>query len=104
MKRTASPKLGAYAGLAALGLLAALTLGRPELAVLAAPFALILFAGLAAAREPELLVWLELDKERAVEGDIVRSRSTFAPAPPSSGSSSTCRCRTRSSSSRARLR
>ncbi len=71
MKRTASPKLGAYAGLAALGLLAALTLGRPELAILASPFALILFAGLAASREPEILVWLELDRERAVEGDIV---------------------------------
>ena len=45
--------------------------GRPELAILASPFALILFAGLAASREPEILVWLELDRERAVEGDIV---------------------------------
>ena len=71
MKRTASPKLGAYAGLAALGLLAALVLGRPELAVLATPFALVLFAGLLAAREPEIRVGLELDRERAVEGEIV---------------------------------
>src|SRR6185436_11679572 len=71
VKRTASPKLGAYAGLAALGLLAALSLGRPELAVLASPFALLLFAGLAATREPEVLVWLELDRDRVVEGDIV---------------------------------
>jgi uncharacterized protein (DUF58 family) len=71
VKRTASPKLGAYAGLAALGLLAALALGRPELAVLATPFALVLFAGLAAAREPDLLVSLELDHERAVEGELV---------------------------------
>jgi uncharacterized protein (DUF58 family) len=71
VKRTASPKLGAYAGLAALGLLGALTLGRPELAVLASPFALILFVGLAAAREPDLLVSLALDRDRAIEGDIV---------------------------------
>jgi uncharacterized protein (DUF58 family) len=71
VKRTASPKLGAYAGLAALGLLAALVLGRPELAVIATPFALVLFSGLVAAREPEILVALELDRERAVEGDIV---------------------------------
>jgi uncharacterized protein (DUF58 family) len=71
VKRTASPKLGAYAGLAALGLLAALVLGRPELAVLASPFALILFAGLAVAREPEVRVALELDRDRAVEGDLV---------------------------------
>ena len=69
MKRTAAPKLGAYAGLAALGLLASLVLGRPELAVLAAPFALLLFAGLAAAREPEFLASLTLDRDRAVEGD-----------------------------------
>ncbi len=69
MKRTAAPKLGAYAGLAALGLLASLVLGRPELAVLAAPFALLLFTGLAAAREPQFLVSLALDRDRAVEGD-----------------------------------
>jgi uncharacterized protein (DUF58 family) len=71
MKRTASPKLGAYAGLAALGLLAALVLGRPELAVLATPFALLLFAGLATAREPEFVLELKLDRERAIEGDEV---------------------------------
>ncbi len=71
MKRTASPKLGGYAGLAALGLLAALVLGRPELAVLASPFALVLFAGLAAAREPELLVSLHLDRDRTIEGEVV---------------------------------
>src|SRR5437764_775674 len=71
MKRTASPKLGAYAGLAALGLLAALVLGRPELAVLATPFALLLFAGLASAREPDFVVGLTLDRDRALEGDEV---------------------------------
>jgi uncharacterized protein (DUF58 family) len=71
VKRTASPKLGAYAGLAALGLLAALVLGRPELAVLATPFALVLFAGFVVARPPELRLSLELDHDRAVEGDIV---------------------------------
>ena len=71
MKRTASPKLGAYAGLSALGLLAALVLGRPELAVLATPFALILFVGLASAREPDFAVALTLDRERALEGDEI---------------------------------
>ena len=71
MKRTASPKLGAYAGVAALGLIAALVLGRPELAVLATPFALVLFAGLVVAQAPDLRLALELDHDRAVEGDIV---------------------------------
>jgi uncharacterized protein (DUF58 family) len=52
-------------------LLAALVTGRPELAVLATPFALILFAGLAAARPPDFLVSLSLDRDRAVEGDEV---------------------------------
>jgi hypothetical protein len=50
MTRRASPRLGAYAGLSALGLIAALVLGRPELVVLAAPFFLALALGLAAAR------------------------------------------------------
>ncbi len=71
MKRTAAPKLGAYAGLAALGLLASLALGRPELAVLAAPFALLLFAGLAASRQPQFLVSLTLERDRAIEGEEV---------------------------------
>jgi uncharacterized protein (DUF58 family) len=69
VKRTAAPKLGAYAGLTGLGLLGALVLGRPELAVLATPFAALLFLGLAAAREPDFLVSVALDRERAIEGD-----------------------------------
>jgi uncharacterized protein (DUF58 family) len=71
VKRTAAPKLGAYSGLAALALLAALVLGRPELVVLAAPFALLLFVGLAASRQPDFLVALSLDRDRAVEGDEI---------------------------------
>jgi uncharacterized protein (DUF58 family) len=71
VKRTAAPKLGAYAGLAALGLLAGLVLGRPELVVIAAPFVVVLFMGLATSREPDFLVALELDRERVVEGDEV---------------------------------
>ena len=69
MTRAASPKLGAYAGLAGFGLVAALVLGRPELATLAAPFALVLFLGLALAETPDVRVALELDRERQVEGE-----------------------------------
>jgi uncharacterized protein (DUF58 family) len=61
------PKLGAYTGLAALGLLASLVLGRPELAVVAAPFALLLFAGVVAARAPDVRVAIALDQERMLE-------------------------------------
>ena len=57
------------AGLGALGLLASLVLARPELVAMAAPFLLVLFWGLAFAREPDFLVALEIDRERAVEGE-----------------------------------
>lgn len=72
MTRRASPRLGAYAGLSALGLLASLVLGRPELVVLAAPFALLLAVGLALGQEPRLEVDAELERERALEGDELR--------------------------------
>jgi uncharacterized protein (DUF58 family) len=71
VKRTATPKLGAYAGLAALGLVAALVFGLPELVGLAAPFALLAGAGLALAERPEVAVTLDLGRERALEEDEV---------------------------------
>ena len=71
MTRVATPKLGAYAGLAGMGLLGALVLGRPELAALAAPFALVLAAGLSLAQQPRVRGTLELDPERQVEGEAV---------------------------------
>ena len=55
MTRAATPKLGAYAALAGAGLLAALVLGRPELAALAAPFAVLLVVGLSLAVVPEFV-------------------------------------------------
>jgi uncharacterized protein (DUF58 family) len=69
--RSATPKLGAYAALAGTGLLAALVLGRPELAALAAPFAVVLAAGLSLAQAPRVRAKLELDRERQVEGEDV---------------------------------
>jgi uncharacterized membrane protein len=47
-------KLGGYAGLAALALLAALATRRPELVVVAAPFALVAALGLVLARVPRI--------------------------------------------------
>lgn len=71
MTRRASPRLGAYAGLSALGLLAALVLGRPELVVLAAPFALLLAVGLVLGRPPRVSVTAETDRERVLENEEV---------------------------------
>src|SRR5205085_8576900 len=75
--RRASPKLGAYAGLSAFGLLAALVVGRPELVALTAPFLLALGAGLALAAPPRLTAEVLAD-ERAIEGDELTVRVRVA--------------------------
>lgn len=69
MIRTGSPRVTGYATVAAFGLVGALAARRPELVVLAAPFALVLALGLRLDREPRVGVWLSLDRERAIEGD-----------------------------------
>ena len=74
MTRVARPKLGAYTALAGLGLLGALVVGRPELAALAAPFALVLVVGLSIAEEPRLAgAAFELDRERALQDETVEA-------------------------------
>ncbi len=71
MTRRGSARLEGYAILAAIGLVAALVLRRPELAVAAAPFALVLAIGLQLAREPRLDVQFSVAGERTVEGALV---------------------------------
>ena len=67
MTRTGSPRVVGYASLTAIGLVGALALRRPELAVAAAPFALLLAIGLRAAREPGVAVELRLASDRTLE-------------------------------------
>jgi uncharacterized protein (DUF58 family) len=69
--RTAAPKLIAYAGLAALGLLAALAARLPELVVLAAPFSVVAAVGQLHVRRPELRVRVELERDRVLEEEDV---------------------------------
>jgi uncharacterized protein (DUF58 family) len=70
MRRTASPRLEGHAAVVALALVASLALRRPELAALAAPFALVLALGLrAGASEPRVEAVLTLADERVVEGE-----------------------------------
>ena len=71
MTRRPTRKIGAYAGVAAVALLAGLALGRPEPVAVAAPLALLVVAGLAAARDPELEVDATVDHDRAIVGDEV---------------------------------
>jgi uncharacterized protein (DUF58 family) len=69
--RRPAPKIAAYAGVAAVALLAGLALGRPEPIAVAAPLAVLVVAGLAAARDPELEVDATADRDRAIVGDQV---------------------------------
>lgn len=68
---TRSPKLTLYAVFAAVSFTAALALGRPELAALGAPFALVLAAGLALPGPPAIAVTVRVSRERALEGEEV---------------------------------
>jgi uncharacterized protein (DUF58 family) len=79
MTRSPSPKVGAYAGLAALGLLAAVALRLPELVLLAAPFAVVVTLGAFQVRTPRIEVEVELDRDRALEGELLDVSIRFAP-------------------------
>jgi uncharacterized protein (DUF58 family) len=69
--RYSTPKLGGYVALTALGLLTALIFARPELALIAVPFAVTLAVGLSLARQPDVRVHVEVDRERVLEGDEI---------------------------------
>jgi uncharacterized protein (DUF58 family) len=69
--RSASPKLGVYAGLTAFALLTALVLGQPLVVCLAAPFALVLALGLLFADDPGLEATVRIDRDRVLEQDEV---------------------------------
>ena len=73
MTRIVSPRLAAYAGLAGIGLLAGLVLGRVELVALAAPFALAAIVGATLVRTPDLHVRFTVDRERALEDEVVQA-------------------------------
>jgi len=68
---TRSPKLALYAAFAVTSFLAALVLGRPELAALGAPFALVLVVGLALPPPPRVTAFLRPARRRAVEGEEI---------------------------------
>src|SRR5215471_9303858 len=71
VSRSVAPKLGAYAGLTAFGLLAALVLGQPLVVALAVPFALVLGLGLVFGEDPGLEASVRLERERMLEQEEV---------------------------------
>jgi len=68
-----SPKLALYAAMAAASFVAALALGRPELAGLGAPFALVLAIGLSFPPAPVPEVTLRLPNDRALERNEIEA-------------------------------
>jgi len=76
MSRRASPRVAGYAALTAIGLVAALAVRRPELAVLVAPFALILAVGLRNAGDPKVELQLTLESDRVLEASEVEAEIT----------------------------
>ncbi len=82
MTRHSAPKLAGYASLSAVGLLAALALAQPELVALTAPFLLAVGAGLALAATPRLSARIELENDRALEGEDVAARVVVESATP----------------------
>jgi uncharacterized protein (DUF58 family) len=82
LARSGSPRLVAYATLTVLGLFGAVLSGRAELAAVAAPFALLLLAGVVLAETPAVTAHLALDTDRVIEGDTVTGSVTVTTVPP----------------------
>jgi uncharacterized protein (DUF58 family) len=70
--RHPSPKLAGYASVAGVFLVGALASGRPELVVIAAPFLVILVAGLLTTEAPEwTTLALDVERDRLIEGEAI---------------------------------
>ena len=77
MHRTTSPRLLSSTALAATWLVAALVSGRPELAVLALPFLLLVCVALVGEGGLEIAGGLRLERDRALEGEHVAATVTL---------------------------
>lgn len=68
----ATPRLAVHLAMGGAALVAAVAVGRPELVAVAVPFLASAVVGVAAGRAAAVDVAVELDRDRAVEGDTVR--------------------------------
>ena len=82
MRPTPSARVTAYAALAAIFLFASLALRRPELAVLALPFALPLALGLRLTQPPHVRVDVEVARQTALERDELDVELTVSSERP----------------------
>ena len=82
MTRYATPRLRAALWVTAVGVVAALALGRPEPDAVAAPFALLALVALSPARTEPIEAKLRLDEERVQQGDVVEGELELVSATP----------------------
>ena len=73
MTARGGPRLLGFAAIAALGLIGALALRRPELAVTASSLALVVVLGTRFARDPAVTAELVLPSERTLEDEPVEA-------------------------------
>ncbi len=83
MTRYATPRLRAALWVTAVGVVAALALGRPEPAAVAAPFALLALIALSPVRSGPLEATLRLEEERVQQGETVAGALELLSATPS---------------------
>jgi len=82
LRRIASPRLPAVAAIAIIGLFGGLLAGQPALVAVAAPFAVMLAAGLVLPETPKVTLTLEVEADRVLEGQEVRGRLRVLVDPP----------------------
>ncbi len=82
MRPSPSPRVTAYAVITAIFLVAALALRRPELAVLALPFALPLALGLGLTQPPDVRVHVDVERPAALEQDELDVELTVSSERP----------------------
>jgi uncharacterized protein (DUF58 family) len=82
VNRVTTPRLRTFAVLAVLGIVGGLAAGRPELAAIAAPFAVLLGVGLTVSHDLDVNIDVHLDRDRAVEGEEILLTITAGTDPP----------------------
>ena len=82
LRRQTSPRLVALAAITMAGLFGSILAGRPALVAVAAPFAVLLVAGIVLAERPEVRVVLAPAFDRVVTGDDIDVAVTITSSVP----------------------
>ena len=82
LRRQASPRLVALAAVSVAGLFGSILAGRPELVAVAAPFAILLVAGIVLAERPDVRVAITPAFDRVVAGDDIDVAVTITSSVP----------------------